>query len=64
MLYSNTLFSSFTKVDIFINVKKLLKNWLCELIIYAFLFIVQKLDFEGNLKVIHVNVLDVEGNSG
>ena len=64
MLYSNTLFSSFTKVDIFINVKKLLKNWLCELIIYAFLFIVQKLDFEGNLKVIDVNVLDVEGNSG
>ena len=64
MLYSNTLFSSFTKVDIFINVKKLLKNWLCELIIYAFLFIVQKLDFKGNLKVIDVNVLDVEGNSG
>ena len=64
MLYSNTLFSSFTKVDIFINVKKLLKNWLCELIIYTFLFIVQKLDFEGNLKVIDVNVLDVEGNSG
>ena len=64
MLYSNTLFSSFTKVDIFINVKKLLKNWLCELIIYAFFFIVQKLDFEGNLKVIDVNVLDVEGNSG